>query len=118
VRVGIEELERAVGLVRVERLPERTELLPNYPNPFNPETWIPFGLAEGSEVVISIYDMAGRLVRMFDLGYIEAGSYTTRSKAARWDGKNESGERVASGVYIYQLQVGDKSFARRMVILK
>ena len=90
----------------------------NYPNPFTPETWIPFGLAEGSGVVISIYDMAGRVVRKIDLGYIEAGSYIARSRAARWDGKNESGERVASSVYIYQLQVGDKSFVRRMVILK
>ena len=104
------------GLVRV--IPTETVLLQNYPNPFNPETWIPFKLAEGNEVVIRFYDMAGRLVRMFDLGYVEAGSYTTRGRTVRWDGRNELGERVANGAYIYQLQTGDRVFVKRMVVLK
>jgi len=104
------------GLVRV--IPTETVLLQNYPNPFNPETWIPFKLAEGNEVVIRFYDMAGRLVRMFDLGYVEAGSYTTRGKTVRWDGRNELGERVANGAYIYQLQTGNRVFVKRMVVLK
>ena len=104
------------GLVRV--IPTETALLQNYPNPFNPETWIPFKLAEGSEVVIRLYDMAGRLVRMFGLGYVEAGSYTTRGRTVRWDGRNEMGERVANGTYIYQLQTGDRVFVKRLVVLK
>jgi len=104
------------GLVRV--IPSETVLLQNYPNPFNPETWIPFKLAEGSEVVIRLYDMAGRLVRKIDLGYMNAGIYTTRGRAVRWDGRNELGERVANGAYIYQLQAGDRAFVKRMVVLK
>jgi parallel beta-helix repeat protein len=102
----------------VELIPTRTVLLQNYPNPFNPETWMPFRLAEDGRVVIRIYDVIGRKIRELDLGYREAGNYTSRSKAAHWDGRNELGEKVASGVYIYQLQVGEKAFARRMVILK
>ena len=104
------------GLVRI--IPTETVLLQNYPNPFNPETWIPFKLAEGNEVVIRFYDMTGRLVRMFDLGYVEAGSYTTRGRTVRWDGRNELGERVANGAYIYQLQTGDRVFVKRMVVMK
>jgi flagellar hook assembly protein FlgD len=118
VRVSIEQLERAVGLVHVERLPERTKLLPNYPNPFNPETWIPFALAENAEVVIRMYDLKGRLVRELDLGRLEAGSYVSKGKAGYWDGRNEQGEMVASGVYIYQMVADKKTFTRRMGVLK
>jgi parallel beta-helix repeat protein len=103
---------------KVELIPIRTVLLQNYPNPFNPETWIPFKLAENAYVEIRIYDITGKLVRRLDLGYREAGSYTNRNRAAYWDGRNELGERVASGVYVYRLQVGGKEFIRRMVILK
>ncbi|HID55669.1 TPA: hypothetical protein EYP37_04005, partial [Candidatus Poribacteria bacterium] len=86
------------GKVRV--VPRETVLLPNYPNPFNPETWIPFRLSEDGDVVIRIYDAVGRLVKKLELGYLRAGYYTSRHSAAYWDGRNELGERVASGVYI------------------
>ena len=102
----------------MERLPEKTELLPNYPNPFNPETWIPFALAGDTNVTIRIYDLKGRLVRKLVLGKLEAGSYVSQGKAGYWDGRNHQGEQVASGVYIYQMVAEKKTFTRRMVILK
>ena len=98
--------------------PETTVLLPNYPNPFNPETWIPYQLANSSDVQISIYDTRGLLVRTLTLGHQSAGYYTGRSRAAHWDGRNSLGEMVASGVYFYQLKTGDISPIRKMVILK
>ena len=99
-------------------LPKRTVLAQNYPNPFNPETWIPYQLREPAEVSIQIYDGAGHLVRTLNMGPKSVGTYTTRSRAAYWDGKNESGERVASGVYFYTLRTPEFSATRRMVILK
>ena len=99
-------------------VPATTSLGQNYPNPFNPETWIPFKLAERAEVRVRIFDVSGRLVRVLDLGKLEPGYYEDRSRAAYWDGRNEIGEKVTSGVYIYQLLVGDRSFVRKMVILK
>ena len=98
--------------------PEKTELLPNYPNPFNPETWIPYRLAKASDVQISIYDMRGTLVRQFDLGRRSAGIYQTRTQAAYWDGRNTLGETVASGVYFYQLTTPSFKQTRRLVIMK
>jgi hypothetical protein len=98
--------------------PERTVLAQNYPNPFNPETWIPYQLREPAEVSIQIYDGSGYLVRTLNVGLKSAGIYRTRSRAAYWDGKNESGERVASGVYFYTLRTPEFSATRRMVILK
>ena len=98
--------------------PKTTILLANYPNPFNPETWIPYHLASAADVHITIYDTKGILVRQLDLGHQPAGYYTNRSKAAYWDGRNASGEPVASGVYFYQLQAGDYSQMRRLVIVK
>ena len=98
--------------------PKETALLPNYPNPFNPETWIPYQLTHAADVQIAIYDTKGTMVRQLDLGYQPVGYYTDRSKAAYWDGCNEKGEAVASGVYFYQLRVGDYTATRRMVILK
>ena len=100
------------------QIPERTELLINYPNPFNPETWIPYHLANPADVLISIYNMQGVVVRRLELGHQLAGYYTSRSRAAYWDGTNNHGERVGSGVYFYQLQVGEMSYLRKMVILK
>ena len=97
---------------------KRTALHPNYPNPFNPETWIPFTLAEPTDVVIRIYGLSGQLVRTLDVGRRRAGRYTDRGSAARWDGTNEVGERVSSGSYVYELQAGEKRDARRMAILK
>ena len=112
---------RAIGvleaLLRSVR-PETTVLLPNYPNPFNPETWIPYQLATHSDVQITIYDTRGLLVRTLALGHQTAGDYTGRNRAAYWDGRNGSGERVASGVYFYQLQTDEMSPLRKMVILK
>ena len=98
--------------------PDETVLLANYPNPFNPETWIPYHLANDTDVQISIYDINGALVRWLNLGYQQAGYYTNRSRAAYWDGRNEFGEQVATGIYFYQLQADNVSFLRKMVILK
>ena len=98
--------------------PEATVLLANYPNPFNPETWIPYQLAHPSDVQITIYDMSGVLVRTLVLGHQPAGYYTGRSRAAYWDGQNGLGETVASGVYFYRLQTDETSLMRKMVTLK
>ena len=98
--------------------PEETVLLANYPNPFNPETWLPYHLADASNVRITIYDTRGVVVRRLDLGHQREGYYTSRSRAAYWDGRNHVGERVASGIYFYQLAADDISLLRKMVILK
>ena len=98
--------------------PDKTALLTNYPNPFNPETWIPYQLASAVDVKLTIYDTKGELVRRLDLGYQPVGYYIDRAKAAYWDGRNESGESVASGIYFYQLRAGDYTALRRMVIVK
>ena len=99
-------------------LPRETTLLPNYPNPFNPETWIPYRLAEDAFVTLTIYDQNGQVVRTLDVGHRIAAFYETRSKAIYWDGRNEFGEQVASGVYFYHLSAGDYSATRKMLILK
>jgi hypothetical protein len=104
--------------VSVIDVPRETRVLQNFPNPFNPETWIPFELSKDANVNIEIYDMTGRLVRKIDLGYCPAGSYVDRSAAAYWNGRNFSGERVASGTYFYRLVTGKRSAVRRMLILK
>ena len=118
---GSQAFRRAIGvleaLLRSVR-PETTVLLPNYPNPFNPETWIPYQLANNSDVQITIYDTRGMLIRTLALGHQAAGYYTSRNRAAYWNGRNGLGENVASGVYFYQLQVDDSSHLRKMVILK
>ena len=99
-------------------LPDETALLVNYPNPFNPETWIPYQLAVSAEVVLRIYAANGALVRTLDLGHQSAGIYAYRSRAAYWDGKNEVGEPVASGIYFYTLIAGDFTATRKMLIRK
>ena len=98
--------------------PQKTILAQNFPNPFNPETWIPYQLSQATEVKIQIYDISGHLVRTLDLGWQARDSYMTSSSAAYWDGKNELGERVSSGIYFYTLQTADFAATRRMVILK
>ena len=98
--------------------PDETVLLANYPNPFNPETWIPYHLAMSTDVGINIYNAQGILVRALTLGHQSAGYYTSRSRAAYWDGRNALGERVASGIYFYQLETDEVSPMRKMVILK
>ena len=95
-----------------------TELLPNYPNPFNPETWIPYRLGKDAEVTLTIYDARGDVVRQFDLGYQSAGTYETRSRAVYWNGTNDFGEPVANGVYFYSLSTSDYSRTRKAIILK
>ena len=98
--------------------PKETILLPNYPNPFNPETWIPYQLAQSADVSISIYTAGGKLVRRLDFGHQSVGIYDSRSRAAYWDGKNALGEPVASGVYFYTLTAGDFTATRKMLIMK
>ena len=95
-----------------------TKLLPNYPNPFNPETWIPYQLAEAARVQIRIYDVVGHLVRELDLGTKLAGSYLSKPQAAYWDGGNDMGETVSSGVYFYTLEAGNYRRTRRMIIAR
>ena len=95
-----------------------TKLLPNYPNPFNPETWIPYQLAEAADVSVKIYDVGGRLVRTIPVGFKPVGYYLTRERAAYWDGRNEIGESVSSGVYFVQFVVGEFTATQRVVIVK
>ena len=111
------------GLLVLERLlaaltPKETALLANYPNPFNPETWIPYQLAVPAEVAVSIYTVEGQLVRQLDFGYQAVGVYAARSRAAYWDGRNAVGEPLASGVYFYRLTAGDFTATRKMLIRK
>ena len=110
--------DRAAPVVSTAFSPTETRLLGNYPNPFNPETWIPYQLAVGSEVQIFIYDAQGRVIRHLELGHQRAGYYMGKKRAAYWDSRNDLGERVASGIYFYQLQTSTHSFLRKMVILK
>ena len=111
------------GIANLQRLltsltPEKTKLLANYPNPFNPETWIPYHLAKPAEVTLTIYAANGKIVRTLVLGHQEAGIYKSRSRAAYWDGRNEVGEPVASGIYFYTLTAEDFTATRKMLIRK
>ena len=102
----------------VYAIPTQTRLLLNYPNPFNPETWIPYQLAKDANVTLTIYDARGALVRRLEIGHQSAGYYTSRGKAAYWNGRNEIGELVASGLYFYQLGTPSFRQLRRMVNVK
>ena len=115
---NLNQLRVALDEMSLRSLPHRTALLANYPNPFNPETWIPYHLAHAADVTLTIYDPQGVMVRQFDLGYQQAGYYTDRTSAAYWDGRNETGESVASGIYFYQLEADHFYAMRKMVILK
>ena len=120
-RAGSADIRAGAGdlVIRFARsAPTTTRLLANYPNPFNPETWIPFELRKASDVQVRVYGVGGVLVRQLDLGHREAGYYTARGDAAYWDGRNSVGERVASGVYLYELRAGGESAIRRMLVLK
>ncbi|MFC1717484.1 Ig-like domain-containing protein, partial [Candidatus Poribacteria bacterium] len=90
----------------------------NFPNPFNPDTWIPYQLVENADVIIRIYSVRGKLVRTLDLGYKPVGFYTTKDKAAHWNGRNEAGEQVSSGVYFYTIQAGDFVATRKMIVAR
>ena len=111
------------GVLFLEQLlaaltPKETALLPNFPNPFNPETWIPYQLARDADVMLTIYDTNGVVVRRLDLGHKSAGYFRDRSRAVYWDGRNGIGEDVASGVYFYHLSAGEYSATRKMLIIK
>ena len=111
---GVRYLEQLLTVLR----PMETALLPNYPNPFNPETWIPYHLAEDASVRLTIHDVNGKLVRHIDLGHQAAGFYTGQIHAAYWDGHNRRGEVMASGVYFYTLYADGFAETRKMFIQK
>ena len=119
--VTAEDVSRSrvqLGELVAYEIPSETALLLNYPNPFNPETWIPYRLAADAFVTLTIYDMTGGVVRNLEIGHKPAAVYESKAKAIYWDGRNEFGERVASGVYFYHLSAGNYSATRKMVILK
>lgn len=113
-RQGIATLEHLINTA----VPTKTVLLPNYPNPFNPETWIPYDLAQDADVHIHIYNLKGQFIRQLSLGFQTAGTYRTRTRAAYWDGRNSAGEAVATGTYFYTLQAGQVKATRQMIIIK
>ena len=119
-KVTPEHLADAVLSIRFDSIgqPKQNQLLQNFPNPFNPETWIPYQLEKSADIVFQIYDTAGGIVRTLDLGFKQQGFYMTRSMAAYWDGRNNMGEQVASRVYFYSLHTSDFSATRKMLILK
>ena len=119
-KVTPEHLANAVLSVNLDGIgqPMQNQLLQNYPNPFNPETWIPYQLSKDSPVSVSIYDTTGQLVRTLSLGFQSAGFYNSRERAAYWDGRNALGERVASGIYFYQLTTPSFEQTRQLVIVK
>ena len=112
----LEELLQVIAEIRA--IPEATALLPNYPNPFNPETWIPYHLAQDANVTLTIYDVRGVAVRTLMLGQQAAGVYESRARAAYWDGRNQIGEPVASSLYFYTLTAGDFTATRKLLIAK
>jgi predicted ester cyclase len=119
--VTLDGIRYAVINVRLKLghiIPAKSALLQNYPNPFNPETWIPFHLKRADSVSISIYNATGQLIRTLDLGHKDPGVYVSRSEAAYWDGRNEAGEEVASGIYFYNITAGDFSAMRKMIVNK
>ena len=113
-QIGIRFLEQLLAALT----PKETVLLTNYPNPFNPETWIPYRLADDASVRLTIYDSRGRVVRVLDVGHQPASFYESRVNAIYWDGRNASGEQVASGVYFYTLTTDEFSATRKMLISK
>ena len=118
IAIVAKHLGEKTALAAPSLRPDETALLANYPNPFNPETWIPYQLAKPADVTIRIYATSGVLVRTLSLGYQPVGIYQYRSRAAYWDGRNEVGESVASGVYFYTLTAGDFTATRKMLIRK
>ncbi len=113
-QLGIANLQKLLASL----IPEETALLANYPNPFNPETWIPYHLATDAEVTLTLYAANGQVMRTLVLGHQPAGTYHRKSRAAYWDGRNAQGEKVASGLYFYTLSAGDFTATRKMLIRK
>ncbi len=116
VTINVTEVANSAPSAQVS--PVSTALLSNYPNPFNPDTWIPYQLAKPGVVKITIYDIRGSVVRHLNLGHQKAGYYLRQNRAAQWDGRNELGERMANGIFFYQLQTDTISSLRKMIILK
>ena len=114
-RQGIQNLQNLLASLII---PQETVLLANYPNPFNPETWIPYQLAVPAEITLTIFDMNGGMVRRLEVGHQSAGMYQSRGRAAYWDGRNQRGESVASGLYFYTLSAGEFTATRKMLIRK
>lgn len=112
---GISNLQ---NLLTTLIIPDETSLHANFPNPFNPETWIPYQLAVPAEVTLTIYNMNGGTVRRLEIGHQAAGLYRSQSRAAHWDGRNQRGELVASGLYFYTLKAGEFTATRKMLIRK
>ena len=122
-QLGLTDAKSQRGILFLELLlsdltPTATVLLPNYPNPFTPGTWIPYKLAEPEDVRVEIYAADGKVVRTLELGHQSAGSYIGPERAAYWAGRTNNGELVANGVYFYHLQAGNFSEIRRMAIVK
>ena len=99
-------------------VPVKNKLLVNYPNPFNPDTWIPFQISTGSKIILTIYNLQGQIIRQINLGFKPAGFYVRKDRAIYWDGRSQNGEQVASGIYVYQLQAGTFSESRKLVLIK
>ena len=117
-RLDVFAEDAALAPALSKTIPKATALLPNYPNPFNPETWVPYQLAAAADVTLTIYAVDGTLVRTLALGHRAAGVYQSKSRAAYWDGRNELGEPVASGIYFYTLTAGDFSATGKMLVRK
>ena len=111
-------LLKRITAVRAASTPVESWLFPNYPNPFNPDTWIPYQLARPGDVTISIYSVSGHLLRTINLGHKEAGLYMSRDRAVHWDGRDDRGEELASGVYFYLLKAGEFTSTRKMILKK
>jgi len=120
IYVNQQDIVKAYRVLRLKPrlILDRTRLLPNYPNPSNPETWIPFEINQDSEVSITIYDISGTPVRTIRVGYVEAGSYISQSRAIYWEGKTDTGGRISSGIYFYTLRMGTSICTRKMIVLK
>jgi len=117
---GIKTKSHIIEVARkpIPAIPKKFALLQNYPNPYNPETWIPYALPVDTTVTMKIYNSTGRIVKTFFLGARRAGMYTSKRRAVYWDGKNEDGECVGSGIYFYAIEAGEFSAVKRMLMLK
>ena len=116
--IDLKQVLKELIALAAKPIPLENRLEQNFPNPFNPETWIPYQLAQDADVVIELYDVSGRLVRTLSLGRKEAGMYLTKDAAAHWDGRNSAGEKASSGIFFYRIKAGAFSALRKMVIIK
>jgi hypothetical protein len=113
-----DQVPQFIGSLILQVRPKVSKLLANYPNPFNPETWIPFQIKQGGTVTLTIHDVSGQLVRRLDLGFRAPGYYLSKHQAGYWDGTNDSGEKVASGLYFYTIRAGEFRSTRKMSLRK